>query len=446
MFLLAQAVAAALAITRVTVIDGTGAPPRQDVTVLVRDQRVAAIGPSNKVLVPKGATVVDGRGKFLIPGLWDLHTHLSKARGSALALFVTHGVTGVRDMGGDHQELLGWRRAIEAGERVGPRIRMAGPYFESARRESGRSPSTDVEPRTRARIGVRTVADAHRLVDSVAAIGVDMIKVRTWDSLSIYHALGEAAARHGLPFVGHADRLSIDDILRSGQRSIEHPPNPLPGGSATERRERYARLAAANVAVVPTLVVWHLDLLVADSIAARTVRDSLGLQDPERKYLSAYLLADWREQLGEREPGLVELLRDVYPKVRTMWREMLEAGVRVLPGTDTAVLLVYPGASLHEELELFVNELGMTPMQAIVSATGEATQFLGVSDSLGTIQHGKLADMVLLDADPLEDIRCVRNIRAVIRGGRYLDRDELDRLRLETLRAPDLGKNDWLWP
>jgi hypothetical protein len=235
-FLIVQAVAAALAITRVTVIDGTGGPPRQDVTVLVREHRIAAIGPSDKVLVPKGATVVDGRGKFLIPGLWDMHTHLSKARASALALFVTHGITGVRDMGGDHQELLGWRRAIEAGERVGPRIRMAGPYFESARREMGRSPSTDVEPRPRARIGVRSVADAHRLVDSVAAIGVDMIKVRTWDSLSIYFALGEAAARHVFPSSGMptGSRSATSCARVSGASSIRRTRCPAARPSSVE--------------------------------------------------------------------------------------------------------------------------------------------------------------------------------------------------------------------
>jgi hypothetical protein len=440
---LAQVIATSLAITHVTVVDGTGSPPRHDVTVVVRDRRIAAIGPADRVLVPRGATVVEGRGKFLIPGLWDLHTHLTKTRGSALGLYVTHGVTGVRDMGGDHVELRQWRREIEAGERVGPRMRMAGPYFESGRRESMRPAGGEVEPRHRTRIGVMSVADAHRLVDSVAAIGVDMIKVRSWDSPSIYHALGQAAARHGLPFVGHSNGLSIEDLLRSGQRSIEHPPNPLPGGTALERRERYARLAAAGVAVVPTLVVWHRDLLIADSTATWAVSDSLGLYDPERRYASAYLLADWREQLEERSPGMVEQLRDVYPRVRTMWREMLEAGVRVLPGTDTAVLLVYPGTSLHDELELFVSELGMSPMEAIVSATGAATKFLGISDSLGTIERGQLADMVLLDADPLVDIRSTRNIRAVFQNGRYFGRDELDRLRLDVLRAPDLRENDW---
>jgi imidazolonepropionase-like amidohydrolase len=153
-----------------------------------------------------------------------------------------------------------------------------------------------------------------------------------------------------------------------------------------------------------------------------------GLTDSRRKYLSGYLIEDWREQAAERrEPSPFDFRKLVGGLLRDL-REMRRAGVRLMPGTDVAVLLIYPGFSLHDELRLLVKEAGMTPMEVLVSATRHPAEFFGMQDSLGTIEVGKIADLVLLDANPLEDIRNTQRIGAVMAGGRLLDRQELDRM------------------
>jgi len=435
-----------LAFVDVTVIDGTGAAPHAGLTVLVEGDRITRVGPSGEVRVPASATIVDGAGRTLIPGLWDVHVHLSKLRASALPLFVANGVTGVRDTGGEWPELARWRRQIEAGERIGPRFLTAGPYLEAPSNVLRVLLEDTVEPEQRTRIGVGSPAEAHRVVDSIAAMGVDFVKIRTIESVETYRAIAAAAERNGLDLAGHAFGMPPEAVLEARQESIEHF-LPIPEGWDRERRMALFRdFARAGTAIVPTLTSGFGSLLVPGEELAALVDDSLGRVAPRRRYLSAYLVADWREQLEERTPRALEFWRGFYPTALLTVREMREAGMPVLPGSDAAVIGVFPGSSLHTELELFVDSLGMTPMEAITSATGEAAAFLGIDDSVGTIAPGILADLVLLDADPLADIANTRAIAGVVLDGRWLDRAALDGLRARVLEMPQLRENDWPAP
>jgi imidazolonepropionase-like amidohydrolase len=173
------------------------------------------------------------------------------------------------------------------------------------------------------------------------------------------------------------------------------------------------------------------------------VEDEAGKIEPRRRYVSKFLLTDWREQLPEQTPERRAFFRELVPRGVTMLREMHEAGVRILPGSDTAVLGVFPGSSLHEELALFVSELGLTPAQALERATRMSAEFLGLGDSLGSIAPGKLADLVLLGADPLAEIQNLRRVEAVFLGGRLFTRADLDMLLAAVEAAPDRQRNDW---
>jgi len=431
---------APLAITDVTVIDGTGDASRPHMTVVISGGKITAVDSTSRVTVPAQAHVIDGRGKFLIPGLWDMHVHLAKTGAPSLGLFVANGVTSVRDMGGDFAVVQGWRSEITAGTRVGPRIRTAGPMLENAERVRRMKASGTVEPVDRFRAPVADTIDARRVVDSVARLGVDFIKVRTAVSRETYQAIASATRSAGLTLTGHGDIVPPEEMLRAGQRSIEHAIYPsLQKRDAATRARLIRELVGAEVAVVPTMVNYYQWLLVSPDDARRIADDSLGRLDARRRYISGYLLDDWREQIAERGGVKDAVIRRyflprVYVDLLRDLREMHRAGVRILPGTDVAVALMYPGFSLRDELGYFVDKIGMTPMEALVSATRLAADFSGMQGSLGTVQEGKLADLVLLDSDPLVNIRNVGRVDAVILRGELFDRAGLSRLLAAAVR------------
>ncbi len=189
----------------------------------------------------------------------------------------------------------------------------------------------------------------------------------------------------------------------------------------------FRQLAEKKIAIVPTLINGEGSLLVANERAALIVDDTRGALDSRRKYLSGYLIEDWREQVAERKEFSFDFKKFVPSLLRDL-REMRESGVRLMPGTDVAVVLIYPGFSLHDELRLLVTEVGMTPMEALVSATRHPAEFFGMQYSLGTIEKGKIADLVLLEANPLDEISNTRKITAVVVNGRFLPKSTLQRM------------------
>lgn len=422
-----------LALTRVTVIDATGAPARPKMTVVIAGGRIVAIGDDGKTRLPRGARVIDASGKYLIPGLWDMHVHLAKAGENTLPLFIANGVTSVRDMGGDAALVLKWRDEIAAGKRLGPRIKAAGPIFETARNVERMKREGTVEPVDRFRLGVAGPEEAAGAVERVAKLGVDFIKIRTVASPETYHAIAAAARKHNLALVGHQS-VAPEEVIKAGQRSIEHSffP-PLSNRTEDQRAELFRKLAADGIAVTPTLVVGPA-LQVTYERAAAIAADKEGRLDRRRKYLSGYLIEDWREQAEEKKGMTDDLTRLLAERLRDL-REMRRAGVRMLPGTDVAVLLIWPGFSLHDELRLLVEQVGMTPMEALLSATRFPAEFMGMRETLGTIEPGKIADLALLDANPLDDIRNTAKIHAVIVNGRYFPKEKLQRMLIDDKAA-----------
>ncbi len=436
-----------LLIEHARVLEPSGGHWREDHTVVMRGERIVCIAPSGTVAESAEGRRIDAAGNYVIPGLIDLHVHLSKLRRPALPLFVYHGVTGVRDLGGELDEVRRWQRAIAAGSLTGPRIWTVGAYLEHPANIERMLREDVVEPVERARIGVRDPGHAAEVVAGLAARGVDGIKVRTFADKATYFAIAEAAAGHGLPLYGHAQQLSAEDVLRAGQRSIEHgflP--PLAARSAADRAALARALADAGVALVPTLAAWEHSILVprdtVDAIVAGTAPGRHGL----RPLVAAFTIADWREQAAERTDGAMRVYRSMLPHYMQDVRLLLAAGVAVLPGSDCGVLLMQPGASLHDELALFVRDLGMSPGTALRAATADAAAFLGAGHRGGRLLPGGRADLVVLGADPLADIAALADIEAVVVGGRWLGPDERAALLEEVRAMPELTENDWHKP
>ena len=437
-----------VAIRNVTVIPGTGAPPLNNVTVIIRDERIATIGPAAETVIPKGARAIDGRGKFLVPGFIEMHAHSSKTRASSLGLFIANGVTAVRDMGGDHEELLRWRQEIRTGKRVGPRMLIAGPYLEATRnieRMRRDPPEKRIEPFERTRIAVGSPEEARRIVAELKSRELDFIKIRTVQDRPTYLALNEAANAQGIPLVGHVTGIPPDVVLEAGQDGVEHAFYPsLDGKTREERLAVWRKFAERHVAIVPTLVaLFEATFPPTDRLRAIAADDE-GKIEPRRAYLSKYLVLDWREQVEEANDQRRQTLRKVWDEViRRDLREMHEAGMDVLVGSDVGVLNIYPGFSIHDEMALFASELGMTPAEVLERATIRPARFLRISDSVGSVEPGKVADLVLLDADPLQDIRNTRRIAAVVVRGTVYDARGIKKLLDDVRAARDRQVDDW---
>ncbi|HEX4682066.1 MAG TPA: amidohydrolase family protein [Gemmatimonadaceae bacterium] len=441
MFALPLAVAFQLiAVTHVTAIDVEHARERPDVTVVIDGQRITAVGPARSVRVPAGTRIVDGRGKWLIPGLWDMHVHLAVPTGRALLpLYVANGVTGVRDMGGDLTTIRSWQREIDAGgPLVGPWIIAAGPYLEGHD-----SPIAHIE--------VHTPDDARRAVDSLAALHVDFVKVHSaLPRETFFAAAREARTRH-LALAGHLSRnVTVEEASDSGQRSLEHllgfvnvcapaesllfagadPLRRIVFNSCTSRDQRavYEHLARNGTWVTPTLTpAWEFAVLPKHDVPGDTL--SRFLSDSLQKYMVAIF-----DPPPNLPPEATILGQRMFAKRHQLVLALYDAGVPLLTGTDAPMRNSPPGFGLHEEMLEFVRS-GLTPGAALRAATYEPARYLSALDSLGTIEPGKRADLVLLGANPLRQIENAHRIVAVFTHGRMYDRAALDRMLVAAEKA-----------
>jgi imidazolonepropionase-like amidohydrolase len=440
-----------VAITHVTVVDVTGAPSRRDMTVVVSGDRITAVGRSGQVPVPRGARVVDGTGRYLVPGFWDMHVHFMNAGESALPLLVAHGVTSVREMGGRIAETRAWQARMAMGTLVGPRIRTAGPVLESPQyiarvrvrdqRLGGRLAPLVLPYR----IGVGDALQARRAVDSIDKLRADFVKIRNAGSREAYFGILAAARRAGLAVAGHAPTVvGLGEASDSGQRSFEHSVvDQVARMPAPEQHALYARLAANGTWYVPTLVVLSAPR-TPDSAVVAMLDDTLALRDPRRRFVAPSLADWWRIQVAERMQDssirrqFVDASRAGYDRTLQIIRAMRAAGVPILVGTDAGSVMVFPGVSVHEEMALLVEDARLTPREALWGATLGPARYFGMERDLGTIETGKLADLVLLDGDPLADIRNTARIRAVMLRGELIDAAARRRLLDEVARATSL--------
>jgi imidazolonepropionase-like amidohydrolase len=278
------------------------------------------------------------------------------------------------------------------------------------------------------RIGVKTPEDVRQAVDRIADQGMDFVKFRTIASRETFLAMADEAARRKIWFVGHEPGVvNLAEASRAGQRSVEHLPfMSLANASGAARTATFLTFARNGTWVDPTLVAGVGYRSVPDETVMSIVDDKSNSIDPRRKYLPPSLLEFWRAQIVikqvEDPQDWPALLRQGFTDVA----EMLELGVPLVAGTDLGVPLVYPGFSLHDELAMFVEKCGFSPAQAIEAATLQPARLMGMEKELGAIQVGKLADLVLLDRDPLLNISNTKAIAAVVADGNLYDRAALD--------------------
>lgn len=432
-----------LALTNVTVIDVTTGARAPGSTVLIAGSRIRAVGPTATVPVPVGTRRVDGGGRYVIPGLWDMHVHLSMTGRSALALFLANGVTGVRDMGGHPTQAAAWRDSTARGLIEGPRILAAGPVVEAGRwlravkqLSKGLKQPTLVAELDR-RLALDSVADGPRAVDSLARLGVDFIKIRNYPSPAAYFAFARAARERGIRISGHSPPPSfVAQVSDSGFGSFEHGfldfvNQKLVGGfdamPQAERAALFGRFARNGTAYDPTLTSTT-SRFVPDSAVARMIADTAGTSRPGLRYASPAVREAWREQLALRALDTPTDYTPLYQSEKRDVREMSAAGVLILSGTDVPVVTLVPGFSLLDELELLVREGGMTPLAALQASTRNPAIVLGLADSLGLVAAGFVADLIVLDRDPTVEMSAIRSLSAVIRNGRLYERKDLDRL------------------
>lgn len=438
--------------------------------VVIVGNRIVAMGTDDQVSVPAGATVIDASGKYLIPGLWDMHFHHTADTTSLITtqqFLIANGVTGFRDAGTPLPLAIatGWLRDVLDGRRIGP----ARQFFSGqSLADMAEWSQTGMPQCDRAILAfivqtcVRDVADAVHLVDSLKAAGATAIKVRSINSGELYYAIVREARRLGLPVGGHIQHgmpVTAKDAADSGVTFIEHMNASAnigitpdydseclratytddgtweSGPASVEHCRRVAgHLRANNTWFVPTIIV-HALITGFETPRARTI--VARLQDQ-----LAMLATDTTSTMATTSPGGSNWLRGPedkdtlgLPSPDSIGKMSIaqQGGLPVLSGSDTEGSGA--GFSLHAELALLVAE-GMTPVAALQAATLNPAKALRLADSLGTVAVGKLADLVLLDADPLADITNTTTIRAVVANGRYFDRTALDRLLAEA-RATD---------
>ena len=404
-----------LAFIHVNVIDATGAALQTEMTVVIRKGRIVTLGKTRRIKFEGNTRIVDATGKFLIPGMWDMHAHLGTDTFDKLGhlpLFLANGVTGIRIMDGEpsHHE---WRKEIEAGKLNGPRMMIASPII-------GQGPIS--------------ASAAREIVREAKLAGADFVKVHDGLSRDVYLAVLDEARKVNLPVEGHVPQpLTAAEVSALGQKSIEH----FTGLDEAKADEQKATALAAilkhnHTWLCPTLIMRQSYALLDDAKLAN---------DPRLKYVKPSWARRWVRMTVDAEKTLKEEWagrRALVQKEKALVGLMHRQGVEILAGTDDSNPFCAPGFSLHDELVLLV-EAGLSPLQALQSATSNPARFFNRSRDLGTIEKGKLADLVLLDANPLSDIRNTQKINSVVLNGRLLDRQMLDKMLSEIAASARAG-------
>lgn len=394
-----------------------------DSTVLIVDGRIRELGSASAVAIPQGATVIDGRGKYLMPGLADMHAHTWEEEDFPLLL--ANGVTTIRNMFGGPTHLR-WKARIAAGELASPSLYTAGPIIDG---NPPIWPGAVVENAAQAR---RTVGEQH-------AAGYDFLKVYARLSSEAYDAVIQEGAARGMSVAGHVpDSVGLSAALRSGIKSIEH----LSGYEMLARKEirpgeeaSWARLDESQFASIaretarsgtwncPTLVLFQHRIAPGESEYLQKL-----LARPEMRYVSPDIVRSWYPEnnyLKNSTPARAASSREKGDVMRKkLVKALHDAGARLLLGTDYANPFVVPGFSLQLELRNFV-DAGLSPFEAIRAGTSGAAEFMNAAGAWGTVAAGRRADLILLEDNPLKDVSTISKPAGVMVRGKWHSQAEL---------------------
>jgi len=438
-----------LVLSHVTIVDVTATDPMRalkfDQTVVISGNQITSVAHSDRVRVPQGAQVIDAGGRYLIPGLWDMHVHtLVEGRPELFfPLFIANGITGIRDMGSNmpFERINQIRADVNNGRVVGPRIgAVAGRILDG--------PGTQVN----VALAVSEPDEARQLVRNFKQAGADFIKVYNLLSRDVYLAIIDEAKKLRIPVAGHVPfEMTAAEVSDRGQKSIEHLNDVFVSASPDQKEFRdELKRRVTDGQPTPRLEVdlkagvtyedkrskslfdrfasngtWQCPTLVVKRPSSVPDLQSLN-KDPRLKYVTSTMRKNWEQLATQRffSIGNVEQRALAFQKALGAVAAMQTAGVGILAGSDTPNPYSFPGYGLHDELALLVQS-GLTPLQALKTATWNPAKFLELTDSLGSIEKGKLADLVLLDANPLDNIRNTQRIFAVVANGRYFSPSDL---------------------
>jgi imidazolonepropionase-like amidohydrolase len=433
-----------LIFTNVNVVNMRDGTVSRGLTVVIKQGRISGVAKVGFVAQEHNIQIVNANGKYMLPGLWDMHVHsafVSPAWDEKVIypLYIANGVTGVRDMGGDPDVLESRRKRIESGELLGPHLMLAGPFLAEGKAD-------------RQTLAVHTPEDGRLAVDAVKKRGLDFVKILSVPR-DAYFAIADEAAKQKIPFVGHVPfSVSVREASTAGQRSVEHLTGILlacssqedelraQGLSALAKRDYgayqklgpqimstydqarasalFLKLAQNNTWQVPTLVWTQTNSQIGDP----------NLQsDPRLKYVPASIRQQWDpvKLLEKTSSEEMAALKSEAARDLQLVKAMHEAGVQFMAGSDGPDPYVIPGFSLHDELEWLVKS-GFTALQALQAATFNPAWFQAKMDKYGVVEPERAADLLLLDASPLDDIRNTRKIFGVVARGKYYPRRELD--------------------
>jgi len=438
-----------LAITHVTVVDLASGELVPDQTLLIRDDRITSVGPSTDDS-PHATATVDATGLFAIPGLWDAHVHSATSVEWHFPLLIAHGVTAVRNMHSTADSAVeltnAIQRRLDSGELLGPRFLANGPVVDGSPPVWPGSAVADTE------------AEGRAVVDSLVELGADFIKVYDRLSRDAYDGIVARARELGISVDGHVPiDVPPDAAAEAGQRTVEHTSGIIMGCSTKADSLRSAHddlLEIVSTLSFPENAIAFFNIVRA----AADSRDLERCDETVRAYLDNGVSVVPTLVVNVGPQGVIDhpdRLAMLPPAVREQWvamsegpadpigaimgpllgmqlenvRMLHEAGVPVLAGTDLGNPFLVPGASLHDELAILVEGAGLTPLEALRSATLHPARVFDMADSLGVLADGMLADIVLLRSNPLDDIRNTTSVEAVVLGGRLFDQQALDGLR-----------------